>query len=133
MKKIILTLTAAVIIAFSGCSTAPISVASSNTPIQNKIISENLGFAKGEYTTYSVLSLWMVGRPEIDVAVNQAIALKGGDALINIKIYEKKRFYLIFSTTTVIVEGEAVKLTDPPVEKPAPAQLPEKPKQGKKK
>jgi hypothetical protein len=94
------------------CSTSPICATSSITPMQNKTISENLGTVSGEDSTYSVLGLFMISRPDIDRAIEKAVSLKNGDTLINVRCYTTSSYFLIFSKTTVRVEGEAVRIAD---------------------
>jgi hypothetical protein len=96
------------------CATTPVSITSSNTPLNDKKIAENLGKVEGvSFPCYSVLGIWMLGWPDIQSAIDSALKEKGADALINIKCYEKWTYYLFFSITTVIVEGEAVKFQKP--------------------
>ncbi len=95
------------------CITTPICLTASNAPLQNKVISKNLGPVKGESSPWafnglSILNLWMIGKPDIDDAIKDALSKKGGDALINVRCYEKTSYFLLFSATKVIVEGEAI-------------------------
>jgi hypothetical protein len=96
---------------FTACSTAPVCVTSSVTPMQGKVIIENLGKAEGSDTAVSILGLYMIGRPDLDLAIKNALAVKGGDTLINVRCYETSGYFLLFSINTVKVEGEAVKFT----------------------
>ena len=96
-------------VVFSSCITVPITVTSSTTPLHDKKIGENLGKTKGSDLTGSVFCLWMVRRPDIDKAIERALKKKGGDALINVTCYEESMYFILFSLTKVIVEGEAVK------------------------
>jgi len=111
MKKIVFTNLIAAVLVLSACSTSPICVTSSVTPMQGKVIRENLGKTRGSDTAVSILGLYMIGRPDLDLAIKDALALKGGDTLINVSCYETFGWFLLFSTTTVNVEGEAVKFT----------------------
>jgi len=101
-------LTAAII---TGCSTAPVCITSSVTPMNGKIITENLGKCEGKDSAYSFLGLFMIGRPDLDLAIKDALSRKGGDTLVNVRCYESLNYYLLFSINTVTVEGEAVKFT----------------------
>lgn len=92
------------------CSTTPISISQSSIPLYDKTVTENLGRVEGTDSAYSVLGLWMIGRPDIERAMNAAIKQKNGDALINIRCYETWSYYILFSRDTVMVEGEAIKL-----------------------
>jgi hypothetical protein len=93
------------------CATTPVSITSSNTPFNDKRILENLGKVEGESNyCFAVFGLWMIGKPDIQAAIDDAITKKKADALINIKCYEYWRYVFFVSFTKVIVEGEAVKL-----------------------
>ena len=52
--------------------------------------------------------------PSADIrnAIENALKKKKADALINVRWYEKKYHFILFSHSTVLVEGEAVKLFD---------------------
>ena len=108
-KGFIYTALLAAVIFFNACSTAPICVTPSVTPMQGKFTAENLGKTEGSDTAVSVLGLFMIGRPDLDLAIKNAIMKKGGDTLINVSCYETWGYFLFVSTTTVTVEGEAVK------------------------
>jgi hypothetical protein len=110
-KKVLLTLAASAAMMLISCRTTPVSMTSSNTPVHDKVVEENLGKTSGESSAYSVLGLWMIGRPDTDAAVQSAIQKKGGDALINVYVYETTVWYVALGITTVKVEGEAVKLS----------------------
>jgi hypothetical protein len=99
----------AAIMLLSACSTTPIAIAPSNTPLQGVQVSENLGKTEGKDTAYSILGIFMIGRPDIETALSNAIKAKNGDALINVRCYESFSYFLFFSANTVRVEGEAVK------------------------
>jgi hypothetical protein len=92
----------------SACITTPVSVTSSTTPVHDKKVAMNYGPVQGSHRAWSVFGLWMIGRPDIDKAIQNAIQQKGGDALINVTCYEKTAWFLFVSMHTVIVEGEAV-------------------------
>ena len=74
-----------------------------------KTVAENLGKVQGSDTAFSFLGLFMFGRPDIDMAIKDALQSKSGDTLINVRCYETSRWFLLLGTNTVIVEGEAVK------------------------
>jgi len=108
-KTIIYTALLASVLIFSSCSTSPICVTSSVTPMQGKIVAENLGKAEGKDTAFSILGLYMIGRPDLDLAIKSALLSKGGDTLINVSCYETFAYFILFSTNTVKVEGDAIK------------------------
>jgi len=110
MKHIkIIFLMAVLTITITGCSTSPVCVTSSVTPMSGKTVAENLGKCSGSDTAYSFLGLFMFGRPDLDIAIKEALVEKKGDTLINVRCYETTRYFLLFGTNTVVVEGEAVK------------------------
>jgi len=111
MKKIIVTNLIAAVILLNACSTTPVCVTSSVTPMEGKVITENLGKTEGSDTAFSILGLFMIGRPELDLAIKEAVSKKGGDTLINVSCYETWGYFLLGSVNTVRVEGEAVKFT----------------------
>ena len=92
------------------CITTPVTVTSSTTPMHDKKISSNYGRVQGSDRAWSVFGLWMVGRPDIDIAIQDALKKKGGDALINVTCYETAAWFFFVSSHTVVVEGEAVAL-----------------------
>ena len=91
------------------CAT-PVCITSSNTPLNDKKITENLGKVEGESNScFAILGLWMLGKPDIQTAIDDALNKKKADALINIKCYETTYYFIVGSITKVIVEGEAIK------------------------
>ena len=97
------------IIILTGCVTTPVCITSSNTPMVGKTVKENLGTTRGSDSAISILGLWMPGRPDTGAAIDEAIKEKNADAIINLQCYQKRSYYVLFSLTTVIVEGDAVK------------------------
>jgi hypothetical protein len=76
--------------------------------VHDKKVTVNYGPVQGSHRAWSVFGLWMIGRPDIDKAIQNALQQKGGDALINVTCYEKTAWFLFVSMHTVVVEGEAV-------------------------
>ena len=112
MKRIIcLTIMATALVSMS-CSTLPLCSTSSVIPMEGKTVTENLGKTKGSSMAVSVLGLFMVGYPDMQKAIDEAISLKGGDTLINVRCYEDYRYYFLFATTEFIIYGDAVKISD---------------------
>ncbi len=93
----------------AGCVTTPVCITSSNTPVNGKTIEENMGTTRGSDSAVSIFGLWMVGRPDTGVAIDEAIENKKADALVNVQCYQETSYYILFSLTRVVVEGEAVK------------------------
>ncbi|MBN1533147.1 MAG: hypothetical protein JXA20_10830 [Spirochaetes bacterium] len=98
-----------VILSGSSCITSPVCLTSSTTHIQERTTLQSLGQTDGSSRAWSIMGLWMIGRPDIASAIDEAVRKKDADALVGVRCYETYRWYLFFSTTTVRVEGEAVK------------------------
>lgn len=110
---IVITLFAFIISISSCVTTKPVCLTSSNTPLNNKKIAENKGKVTGKSNmTWSILGLWMLGKPDIQSAVDKALQKKDADALINVKCYEDDYYLILFGLTRVTVEGEAVKFEE---------------------
>jgi len=92
----------------TSCITTPVTVTSSTTPLHDKKIFANYGRVQGSHRAWSVFGLWMIGRPDIDLAIQDALKKNGGDALINVTCYETAAWFFVVSSHTVVVEGEAV-------------------------
>ncbi len=98
-----------VLAALAACSTTPVCLTASTTPLVGKQITENLGLSEGTDGAWSYLMI-MPGEPDLDAAIKQALARKGGDALINVRCYETSWTAILFGRSSVRVVGEAVKL-----------------------
>ncbi|OHD65415.1 MAG: hypothetical protein A2176_15800 [Spirochaetes bacterium RBG_13_51_14] len=92
----------------TSCITTPVTVTSSTTPMHDKKIIMNYGPATGSNRTWSLFGVWMIGRPDIEKAIQDALKKNGGDALINVSCYEKTWWFLFFALHYVVIEGEAV-------------------------
>jgi hypothetical protein len=118
LKKIILSVLAGLvgICTFSCITTTPVCLTSSNTPLHNKKIAENLGKVEGTSDLFSngslILGLWMIGKPDIQQAIDKALAKKDGHALINVKCYQNFYWFLLWGFSTVTVEGEVVRFEE---------------------
>jgi len=95
----------------------PVGLTSSTTPVQGRVIAENLGPSEGSDGCFSVMSLFSIGRPDIDQAIQEAVGKKKGDALINVRIYEKTIFMLLVTYTEVIVRGDVIRFAKEEVKK----------------
>ncbi len=107
-NRVIFIFLAGALLLHHACITSPVAVTSSTTPVHDKKIIMNYGPVQGSHRVWSVFGLWMVGRPDIDLAIKDALKKKGGDALINVSCYQKTGWYFFVSETRVVVEGEAV-------------------------
>ncbi len=92
----------------TSCITTPVTVTSSTSPLNDRRSWINHGQVQGSHRAWAVFGLWMIGRPDIDLAIQDALKKKGGNALINVTCYEKTAWFFFVSSHTVVVEGEAV-------------------------
>ena len=99
---------------FSSCITSTICQTPSLSPMQNKTISEDLGQTFGSDWAVSVLGIYMIGRPDIDLAIEQAKSSKNADTLVDVSCYESYAYFILFSISIVRIEGKAVRLSDNP-------------------
>ncbi|MDY6933372.1 MAG: hypothetical protein SVZ03_04020 [Spirochaetota bacterium] len=99
------------ITSLTSCITSPVCITSSTTPLNNTAKIENLGKTEGSDSAWSLFGLWMFGKPNIDTAIKEAVQKRDGNALIYVRCYETISYYILFSITTVTVEGEAIKLS----------------------
>ena len=107
MKKYFFILIIITSLLAQGCLTMS-GMTASNTPLVNKKIENNAGKTEGSDSAVSILGLWMIGRPDIGLAIEEAKKKKNADALINVRWHEKTTYFIVFSITTVTVEGDAV-------------------------
>jgi hypothetical protein len=91
----------------TGCVT-PMGMTSSSSPLKTEKM-ENLGTVEGRAMTGSVLGVWSVGKPDIDLAIKRALRKKRADVLINVRWYEQTYYFILFSLHEVIVTGDAVR------------------------
>lgn len=94
------------------CSTIPVGISPSTTPLHNKVISTNMGTVEGKHGTYSIFCTWMIDKPDIDLAIANALRKKKGDALINVRCYVNSTWLFFISLHSVTVVGEAVKFKE---------------------
>jgi len=94
------------------CVTTEVARQASTIPIAPSMEVRDLGPTRGSSTAWSFLGLWMWGRPETGAAMDEAVREKGGDALVDVRCYQTWRWFVLFTTTTVYVEGKAVKLSE---------------------
>lgn len=92
------------------CITTPVCITSSTTPIYGKMNIEKLGRAAGSSSAYSILGLWMIGKPDAKEAIEEALLVKNAHSLVDVYCYQTWQYFLFFSITTVYVEGEAVRI-----------------------
>jgi hypothetical protein len=118
-KLITITITGILAAQLAGCVTY-MGMTASSTPLEGKKIEKNLGPSEGfsDYG-YSLLGLWTLTQPDMDIAINDAVATEEGDALINIRWYEVSYYALIFSMNRIVVKGDVIKFAPAEAEKQA--------------
>ena len=114
MKRFALLILSVLIV--SGCTSMNRTV-ESTVPLEGKTVAENYGPVKGSDHTFMLL-WYMIGRPEPEDAVAEALEEKGGDALLNARIQQVNFPFIVFTLVRVTAEGEAVKLVEAAPAKP---------------
>lgn len=109
LQKTALLILIAACMSLSACVTTPMGITSSATPLQGKVIAENLGHSEGRDSTVAILGLWTIGSPDIDSAIQSAVTAKAGDTLINVRYYKRTSYFILFSITRFTVEGDVIK------------------------
>lgn len=112
-KVFLIIISAVTTLILTGCSTSPVCVTSAITPLQGKTVAENLGGCKGSHSAYSILGIFMIGRPDVNIAIQEALDSRKGDTMINVRCYETYGYFLFFSRSTVTVEGDAIRFAEP--------------------
>ncbi len=114
----------------SGCAHTPGGIAASTMPIDGRNYMV-LGPAKATSTAVYLFNFLPVsGSSSLRDAKNAAIRSRGADALIDVTAEAYSQFWIIFSKSTIMVEGTAIRFTDggsqqrasrPPAARRAPA------------
>ena len=95
-----------------GCAHTPGGIAASTVPIDGRNYMV-LGPAKATSTAVYLFNFLPVsGSSSLRDAKNAAIQSKGADALIDVTAEAYSQFWIIFSKSTIMVEGTAIRFTD---------------------
>lgn len=95
-----------------GCAHTPGGIAASTVPIDGRDYMV-LGPAKATSTAVYLFNFLPVsGSSSLRDAKNAAIRSKGADALIDVTAESYSQFWIIFSKSTIMVEGTAIRFTD---------------------
>ena len=95
-----------------GCAHTPGGIAASTVPIDGRNYMV-LGPAKATSTAVYLFNFLPVsGSSSLRDAKNAAIRSKGADALIDVTAESYSQFWIIFSKSTIMVEGTAIRFTD---------------------
>lgn len=93
----------------SGCAMIPGGIAPSNTPINGREYTE-LGYVKETDSRIMLLGLIPIsGSNTIRDAINDAIAKKRGDAMINITVETYGQYFILWSRVATRVEGNVIR------------------------
>ena len=107
MSKIILLGIASIF--FIGCAHIPGGIAPSTTPIDGRAY-DILGDVKGADTRVLLLGILPIsGANTIQGAVNKAKAKMDADALIEVTAEGYNSWWILWSNTTTVVRGKAIK------------------------
>ena len=95
-----------------GCAHTPGGIAASTVPIDGRNYMV-LGPAKATSTAVYLFNFLPVsGSSSLRDAKNAAIRSKGADALIDVTAESYSQFWIIFSKSTIMVEGTAIRFAD---------------------
>ncbi|MGD9612102.1 MAG: hypothetical protein AB7V22_04285 [Kiritimatiellia bacterium] len=112
MKATLLTVFSLLLLFAAGCAHTPGGIAASTIPIDGREYMI-LGPAKATSTAVYLFNFIPVsGSSSLRDAKNAAIRSKGADALIDVTAESYSQFWIIFSKSTIMVEGTAIRFTD---------------------
>lgn len=95
-----------------GCAHTPGGIAASTLPIDGRSYTV-LGPAKATSTAVYLFNFIPVsGSSSLRDAKNAAIRSRGADALIDVTAESYSQFWIIFSKSTIMVEGTAIRFMD---------------------
>jgi hypothetical protein len=86
----------------------PAGVAPSASPITNTNY-EVLGKSTGSASHIALLGFIPLGKADIEAAIQEAIKKKDGDALINVRYWQRSIWLCIATKITFEVEGDVIK------------------------
>lgn len=96
------------IILLLGCSVMPAGITPAADDLANQQY-EVLGKANGSASHFSLFFFLPLGKADIDAAIREAIAKRGGDNLINVRYWQRASWALIGTIITIEVEGDVIK------------------------
>lgn len=96
-------------VVLNACALAPGGIAPSTTPLEGRKY-HNLGPAYGKDSRFYLLGIIPItSANRTREAVNEAIASKNADALINVTVESSYQNWLVVSRYVTIVTGDAIK------------------------
>ena len=112
MKSALFAAISLMLLLAAGCAHTPGGIAPSTVPIDGREYMI-LGPAKATSTAVYLFNFLPVsGSSSLRDAKNAAIRSKGADALIDVTAESYSQFWIIFSKSTIMVEGTAIRFTD---------------------
>ena len=105
-------LTLAVGMTIAGCASWPGGVAASNTPLDGRKYVV-LGHEVGKDSMPLILNfLPLSGPTSVQEAIKDAVAQRGGDAMINVTVDGYWHTWILFALWTTRVEGDVIRFTE---------------------
>ena len=112
MKSALFAAISLMLLLAAGCAHTPGGIAPSTVPIDGREYMI-LGPAKATSTAVYLFNFLPVsGSSSLRDAKNAAIRSKGADALIDVTAESYSQFWIIFSKSTIMVEGTAIRFTE---------------------
>ena len=112
MKATLLTVFSLLLLFAVGCAHTPGGICASTVPIDGRDYMV-LGPAKATSTAVYLFNFIPVsGSSSLRDAKNAAIRSKGADALIDVTAESYSQFWIVFSKSTIMVEGTAIRFTE---------------------
>ncbi|MBP7280154.1 MAG: hypothetical protein KBA66_01160 [Leptospiraceae bacterium] len=114
MVKIFSILLCALLI---GCASSSAGISTSNVPIVNKkyTVIGPVEAKKGWLTLDMAIFAIPFDKPPINEMTDEMIKSKEADALINIRYWQDRSIYLIFTWNRLGINAEAIKFSEEPV------------------
>lgn len=101
------------IVTFVGCAVVPVGLIDSSTPLDNTNGKHRpykvLGKADGSHGAFSLFGFIPFGKADFELAMNDAVRKLNGDALINVRYWNRGSYYFVGTYSSVEVEGDVIK------------------------
>lgn len=93
----------------TSCGYRPAGLAPSTTPVDMKEVTV-LGHATGEVSYFSLLGIFPFGKPDYQVAIQDALSkFENGKALINVRSTFKTTWVVVGVIQKLTIEGDVVR------------------------
>ena len=114
MKNIAVLLVLAFV--FVGCAVVPIGLIDSSTPLQdgdgNQRPYKVLGRSEGSNGAFSLFGFIPFGRADLEAAMDDAITKLNGDALINVRYWNRGTFAFFGTYSSIEVAGDVIQFVN---------------------